>query len=56
MYSLLVSLDYAGGKLTLSRQQNASEEETGEKTQLTKYEASTKQTSATAAPVRHQQQ
>jgi len=46
MYSLLVSLDYAGGKLTLSRQQNASEEETGEKTQLTKYEASTKQTSA----------
>jgi len=45
MYSLLVSLDYAAGKLTLSRQQNASEEETGEKTQLTKYEASTKQTS-----------
>ena len=46
MYSLLVSFDYAAGKLTLSRQQNASEEDTGEKTQLTKFEASTKQTSA----------
>ena len=47
MYSLLVvSFDYAGGKLTLSRQHNASEEDTGEKTQLTKFEASTKQTSA----------
>lgn len=45
MYSLLVSFDYAAGKLTLSRQQNASEEDTGEKTQLTKFEASTKQTS-----------
>jgi len=48
MYSLLASFDYAGGKFTLSRQQNASEEETGEKTktQLTKFEALTKQTSA----------